>query len=63
VPGDTDISHAVEQRLVAIEARLDALDGGPPAAEVDQPDAGVGDPEPKEEETPSPYSSKSKRSS
>ena len=25
---DNDISHAVEERLAAIEARLDALDGG-----------------------------------
>ena len=28
MPGDTDISHAVEARLSAIEERLDALDGG-----------------------------------
>jgi len=27
MPGDTDISHEVEARLVAIEARLDALEG------------------------------------
>jgi hypothetical protein len=25
---DTDISHAVEERLLAIETRLNALDGG-----------------------------------
>lgn len=31
--GDTDISHAVEERLSAIEARLDALDGGPDTEE------------------------------
>lgn len=27
MPGDTDISHAVEERLLAIEARLDELEG------------------------------------
>lgn len=26
---DTDISHAVEERLAAIEERLTALEGGP----------------------------------
>lgn len=31
---DEDISHAVEERLSAIEARLDALDGGSVPEEV-----------------------------
>lgn len=29
---DTDISHAVEARLAAIETRLDELEGGTPAS-------------------------------
>lgn len=35
---DNDISHAVEERLVAIEARLDALDGGPQQEESEYED-------------------------
>ena len=41
MPGNTDISHEVEARLVAIETRLDALDGG-----------STGDPKEEEEEEP-----------
>jgi hypothetical protein len=63
MPGDSDISHAVEDRLTAIEARLDALDGGASTEEgptVDQPD--VIDPQPKESEAEvTPYSSRTKK--
>lgn len=42
--GDNDVSHYVEQRLTAIEQRLDALDGGP--------DEEAEEPEPEKEEDP-----------
>jgi hypothetical protein len=53
---DTDISHAVEERLAAIEARLDALEGNPveeDEPEVEQPDV--------IEDTPQPRSYRGRR--
>lgn len=55
MPGDTDISHAVEERLVAIEGRLDELEGTSgstkPGEESDKVDNTLPEtPEPKEEE-------------
>jgi|SRR5215831_9543505 len=58
MPGDTDISHAVETRLTAIEARLDALDGGP---EEEREGEGEGEGEtPPEEAAVTSYSSRSR---
>jgi hypothetical protein len=61
MPGDSDISHAVEDRLTAIEVRLDALDGGPvdeppPEEEAQLPT------EPEASPETTPYSSRTKKS-
>ena len=60
---DNDISHAVEDRLSAIEARLDKLDGGPPEeppTEEPPPEVDASPPEDQPEVTP--YSSRTKKS-
>ena len=46
---DTDISHAVEERLTAIEARLDALEGNTVDNTLPEPDGDL-EPVPVEEE-------------
>jgi hypothetical protein len=52
---DNDITHATEARLVAIESRLDALDGGPD----EEGDGEEESTEPSETVTPS-YSGRSR---
>jgi len=60
VPGDSDISHAVEDRLVAIESRLDALEGDSTPPEEEGEDDSVG--ESVEELPTTSYSSRRSRS-
>ena len=60
MPGDSDISHAVEDRLVAIESRLDALEGDSTPPEEEGEDDSVG--ESVEELPTTSYSSRRSRS-